>query len=336
MMLTNYKQWPKTFRRTAVRLIEATLKQTSKTIITLASSSAFALLSAGAMAQVGDGARAYFPPPVNSNVLTFYQVDLEGNTPATNDVVIPELDASTDISILQYTRSFDLWGKYVSTAAVLPYSSFSGTLDTPLGARSVSQSGWGDASVVATIGLKNLPPFTREEWYKTDPGFFAGGVLQWTLPTGEYNSTEVVNIGSNRHSLRAGGVFYYIFGDTLHDSNLATVEFIPSLTFFSDNNDLFGGRSKSQKPLLKLEGHATKSFNKHFWASLDFLAMHGGETETDGSNDDNAQNSLGVGVTVAGVYKGVFTAKLTYGEIVARSDGGLDGDSLRLNLNLVF
>ena len=307
-----------------------------KTIITLAFFCLFQFLPTAAVAQVGDGARAYFPPPVNSNIVTFYQVNLEGNTPATNDVVFPNLDASTDISIIQYTRSFDLWGKYVSTAAVLPYSSFKGTVDTPVGDKSVSQSGWGDISLIATIGLKNLPPFSREEWFKTDPGFFAGGVLQWTLPTGEYDPAQIVNIGANRHSLRAGGVFYYVFGETLHDSDLGTIEFIPSLTFFTNNNELFGGRSKSQKPLLKLEGHLTKNLNKHFWASLDFLGMYGGETKTDGSNDDNTQNALGIGVTLAGVYKGVFTTKLTFGKIVARSDGGLDGNSYRLNLNFVF
>jgi hypothetical protein len=338
MKLTNLKRWLQNAlsKNTTVRGIRSTLKKTPKTILSLAFFGCLLLASPEAKAQVGDGARAYLPPPVNSNVLTFYQVQLNGNTPAANDIVVPRLSATTDISILQYTRSFDLWGKYVSTAAVLPYSTFSGTVDTRLGPRPVSQSGWGDASLIATIGLKNLSPWNKEEWYKVDPGFFAGGVLQWTLPTGEYDPTRVVNIGSNRHSLRAGGVFYYFFGKTFHDPNLATLEFIPSVTFFSDNSEIFGGGSKSQAPLLKLEGHVTKNFNKNFWASFDFLGMHGGETQTRGVDNDNGQNALGVGITLAGVYKGALTAKLTYGKIVARSDGGLDGDSLRFNLNFVF
>jgi hypothetical protein len=326
-------------KRVVDRSISPALKQTTKGLfatIALIIFTSFMLFSNEAKAQVGDGARAYFPPPINSNILTFYQIKLNGNTPGANGTVSPGFDGTTDLSILQYNRGFDLWGKYASVAAVLPYSAFSGTLDTPIGSRSVSQSGWADASLIATIGLKNLPPFDREEWLKFDPGFSVGGIVQWTPPTGEYDQANVVNIGSNRHSLRIGGIFYYLFGQTFHDSNLATVEFIPSLTFFSDNNEATGGGSKSQDPLLKLEGHATKNFNRHFWASLDFLGMYGGETQTRGVNDGNSQDALGAGVTLAGVYKGVLTAKLTYGKIVTRSDGGLDGDSLRFNLNLVF
>jgi len=289
-----------------------------------------------ARAQVGDGPRAYFPPPIDTNLLSVYGMRVEGNSTLASGVVVKAFDLKVDLAVLQYTRTKELFGRYVSLSAILPY----GTIDPRLQVGSSSpdrkQTGWSDASLLMTVGLINLPPFNREEWVKFKPGFSAGGLIQLNLPTGKYDPDRLVNIGANRYSLRLGFVGSFVLGESLLDSRLTTFDVIPSVIFYGDNDEAFGGGTIEQSALFSLEGHVTHNFNKALWGSFDLLALSGGKTTTDDVSNDNKQESLALGATIGLNLSKQFAMKASYGKVVHRNDDGLDGDQFRLNLSYLF
>ena len=67
----------------------------------------------------------------------------------------------------------------------------------------------------------------------------------------------------------------------------------PSVTFFSDNTDFFGGNTFSQAPI-----HAVHTFQPGIWMALDGLYFAGGRTALNGVKSDNEQAITRAGLTV--------------------------------------
>jgi hypothetical protein len=64
------------------------------------------------------------------------------------------------------------------------------------------------------------------------------GHLQVTAPLGQYDSDKLVNIGTNRWSFKPELGLSKALGPL-------TLELLPSVTFFTDNNDFFGGKTSA-------------------------------------------------------------------------------------------
>jgi len=183
-----------------------------------------------------------------------------------------------------------------------------------------------------TAGLYNLPPLTLENYSQYKPSFALGGLARLTLPTGEYDEEQSANLGSNRYSLQLGSLITFGFGESFLDPQLTTIDFLPSITFFGDNDDAFNADTIKQKPLFKLESHITHNFNPGLWLSIDGVYSYGGETKTDGRSNDNTQRSLNMAATLGLQFSKSLGLKLSYGETIERNDDGLDGEFTRLTL----
>jgi hypothetical protein len=116
-----------------------------------------------------------------------------------------------------------------------------------------------------------------------------------------------------------------------------TLELHPSLIFFGDNSDPFGGAgSTGQEPLLKIEGHVTRNLNSTIWVSLDGLYEYGGETSTDGASNNDVQESFGLGVTANFTFSPSFSVKASYGNNVYSNQDGGNGHAFRVISSFVF
>jgi hypothetical protein len=169
-----------------------------------------------------------------------------------------------------------------------------------------------------------------------DPDIASGMLVKLTLPTGEYDSGQLFNLGTNRASLQIAGLFSKSFGTSFLDPRLTTIELIPSVTFFGDNSDPFRSDTVSQSPLFTLEAHLTHNISRAVWISGDMLLTSGGETETDGGPNNDSKYSLGLGATVSVALSKASSIKATYGEIVDRNEAGMDGSAFRLIFTQIF
>jgi len=325
------------------RILELSIRRNSKHIwmrCALIAAIAVSMLGSGiALAGSGDGPRSFPLLPKDINLLTVYALVQKGDQLLDPGQTIPNADIDAYIGILQYTRTFSLYGHLGAAFAAVPYANIKGSV--PLGGSkgtvSASDTGFGGIIAGGVIGLVGSPALSGKEFAQYDPGFQLGLVGKAFLPTGSYDSDKTISVGSNRLAGQLVLPVTYSIGSSMIDPNLTTFEILPSVTIFEDNTDPSGGADTTgQDPLFILESHVTRNLTKTVWASFGGIYNYGGETSTDGVWNNDRRESLGLGASVIFAASSSISIKVSYGETVWRNDDGMDGKLLRIITTYVF
>jgi len=235
--------------------------------------------------------RAYSNTPIGMNFLiagyayTFGDVSVDASTP------IKDAELTTHSAYLAYAHAFGVWGRPVKLDLVLPYAWLSGSAEVNGQQESRWATGFGDARARVSALLYGAPALTLDEFedYKAD--FIVGASLAVTFPTGQYDPDKLVNIGTNRWSFKPEIGLSKTFGPV-------SLELETSATFYTDNNDFFGGRKLEKAPLYAVQGHAIYHTRFGLWGAVDVTYYGGGRTTVDGEKGEEPQN-LRVGGTLA-------------------------------------
>jgi hypothetical protein len=290
---------------------------------------------------IGDGARAYQLVPDGARVLGAYGIFLDGNASLDPSTAVKNADVSVDVLAMQFTQSVSIGGQVTGLFVVLPVGEVSGTATIERPFRppvtvNGKSSGLADIQFGGVFGITGSPALALKDYVAFKPGFALGGMVRVTAPTGSYDSANAINLGANRWAFQLGAPMGFIIGDSFLDPSLMTVEMVPSVTFFTANNDPFRANQTTQAPLWRLEAHVTRNINRALWIGVDALGTTGGQAKTDGIENGTAKSSLELGATVGLALSKQFALKATYGGVVARNDSGLDGSGFRLVANLIF
>ena len=78
-----------------------------------------------------------------------------------------------------------------------------------------------------------------------------------------------------------------------------TLEVQAAATFFTDNDEFFGGSTRSQDPIYSLQGHVIYGFRSGKWISVDGTYFAGGRSAIDGVQGSDLQQNWRVGATLA-------------------------------------
>lgn len=295
--------------------------------IVLAAIASFFMV-AGALAQ--DGARAYFLLPEDTNIASLTATHLHTAAGATH-INVGVLTAS-------YRRTIDVGGNAGAILIGLPVGALSGAIDTGFGVVPQNNNfALGDFFVGGELGLIGSPSLSPLDYSQYKPGFRAGVAAKLFMPTGDYNSNRLANLGQNRWSLQASLPISYVLADSMIDGDLTTFEIVPSVHIFGDNNDAVGPASvSSQDPLWKLEGHVTHTFNPTIWAALDAYYENGGRTASDGVQTAKARETFAVGATLGLVLSQSLALRLSYVEQVYSNTPNSVGRGVQLTTAFMF
>ena len=252
-----------------------------------------ALLASPAMAEF-DGPRVYWALPKNTNILSLSRFEGQANLSfQTLGRFQGDLDAQADLFVLTYIRSQPIFGRTTYFTASLPFGSLDTDSPLPLGALNSYADGIGDFQLGATINLFGQPELPVREFLRFDQRFSLGLGLTASFPTGNYDSSEALNLGSNRYSLRVSAPMVYGIGDWVQGRR-TTLEVMPSMRVFTDNDNNLGN-TVEQDPLYAIEAHLTRDITKNAYASLDYTWLKGGE-QTFRSNASGAVASTNTGL----------------------------------------
>ncbi|MGH7461733.1 MAG: transporter [Longimicrobiales bacterium] len=288
---------------------------------------AFAMIVTVTPAQAqDDGARVYQLQPIGSRIVTAFAVAKRGNEGPELGTINPGVETDTNLFVLRYVQTFDVAGRAFSPFVIVPI----GEVESSGAPRS---AGFGDAQVGATIGLFGAPALSRDEYAAFRPGFGVSLFGRVFFPTGEYRDTQPVNLGANRAAYQLGLPTVFAWGASYRDPSLTTLEILPTVTFYDDNDDPFVGGQSAKDPLLTVESHLTHNVSQRVWVSADMLYRRGGETVTDGVGDDDGTHGWSAGGTLAFPVARA-SIVLTYEHVVERSDDGPDGWFFRTALIL--
>jgi outer membrane putative beta-barrel porin/alpha-amylase len=236
--------------------------------------------------------RSYSNAPVGVNFLIGGYAYTRGGL--SSDPALPITDAHlrTSNAVLGYARALDLWGMSGKFDAIVPYSWLSGTAQNAGELVQRDVNGFADPRFRLSVNFYGAPALSAAQFRDYEQDLIVGASLQVSAPWGQYDSSRLVNLGTNR----------WFFKPEVGVSKATgpwTLELTGAATFFTDNNNFFGGNLRSQDPLYSIQGHAIYSLHAGMWASLDATYFTGGRTTVNDTLNNNLQRNWRVGGTFA-------------------------------------
>jgi len=236
--------------------------------------------------------RAYSNAPIGVNFLIAGYAYTRGGLSFDSAVPITNAHLNTSNAVLAYATVLDLWGKSAKFDAIVPYVWMSGTADYQGQPVQRTVDGFGNSAFRLSINLYGAPALTLKEFAAWEQDLIIGASLRVSPPWSQYDAGRLINIGTNRWSFKPEVGMSKAVGPW-------TVEVQAAATFFTDNDEFFGGNTRSQDPLYSLQGHVIYGFRSGIWASLDATYFTGGRTTVSGVLNNDLQQNWRVGGTLA-------------------------------------
>ncbi|HEV7476289.1 MAG TPA: transporter [Burkholderiales bacterium] len=194
---------------------------------------------------------------------------------------------------LAYVRTLDVLGNSGSIALVLPFASLSGSA-TLNGSAEVTRdiSGMADPAVRLAVNFYGAPAMSAAQFAGYRQDLIAGASLSISAPFGQYDPQRLVNLGTNRWSIKPELGVSQALGPW-------TVELAAGATWFSRNDEFFQGNTREQEPIYSAQLHLTRQFGRGLWGAVSATYYEGGRTTLNGVAQDDRQKGTRGGLTLA-------------------------------------
>jgi hypothetical protein len=226
---------------------------------------------------------------VGINQLELAYAYVRSNTSIDTSFIVSGAKFNLNQGLIDYARYFALLHRMAWVEASVPIANLNGSITgTNING---STTGTGDSGYTAAILLKGGPALTPEQFAKAETTTSIGVSLSTTAPTGQYDPTKLLNLGSDRWSFKPELAISKSFGP---EQRWVFDAYVNSY-LYTDNTSYRGAQILRQQALLGLEGHISYTFNNTIWASLDTRYSFRGDTTVSGVDQDNSQRNFIVG-----------------------------------------
>ena len=236
--------------------------------------------------------RAYSNAPVGVNFVILGATYSTGALIFDPSVPITDAHLKTPAALFAYARVFGLGGKSAKVDVVVPYSWLSGNALYQGQPVERDVDGFADPKVRLSVNFVGAPALGLKEFAAYRQKLIVGASLQVSIPVGQYDSTKLVNLGTNRWAYKLEGAVSKARGPW-------TLECSAAVSLFGDNDDFFGGLTREQDPLYSFQAHGVYNFRSGVWLALDATYYTGGRTTVDGELNDDLQQNWRGGATLA-------------------------------------
>jgi hypothetical protein len=260
-------------------------------ILVLLSTFSLAILSTPLPAQELEP-RSLTNVPVGMNFLFLGYGYAKGNVLLDPAIPIEDLDSRLHSFVGAYVRALDLFGLSGKLDVIVPFAAgdWSGLLQGQ--AASTSRTGFGDPRFRLSVNFYGAPALRASEFRSYSQKWTAGASLQVIAPLGLYYPDELINLGSNRWTIRSQLGAANSFGRW-------TIEAYTGIWFFTRNPDFYGGNLLEQRPLWTAKIHLVRSLSKGIWASADLGYGRGGRSVVQGVARDTRISTFRFGLTLS-------------------------------------
>ena len=264
--------------------------------------------------------RAYLVTPLRGGAVTLSYAFNDGSLLFEGAVPIKDASARLSVPVFTLYHSLDFFGRSANVTASLPYGvgTFRGTvLGEP---ESIYRSGMLDTVLRFSVNLHGGPAMTLQEMRAWRPRTLLGASLKVVAPTGQYDPTKLINLGSNRWTFKPEVGYLRRFGHFELDAYAGVWFFTPNGDYFSRNAFVQGTHRQTQKPVAAFEAHLSYDVRPRLWFSLDANYWHGGRTSVVG---------LEIRITLQQCSRVGFTASVPLGRRQSLKLGYADGAYVR-------
>jgi len=203
---------------------------------------------------------------------------------------IANVSAKLNAVIVGGGYSFGLFGKSAFVSGVVPYGRGTVTGDVAEQKRTADRAGLVDSVARVSVNLRGNPAMTAREFAAAPRRTILGASLTVSAPTGEYDSSKLINLGTNRWGVRPEVGISIPKGRWDFDGYFG-------VWMYSTNSNFYpGGLSRTQSNVQAAQLHVDYTFRPALWLAFDSNWYAGGETRVeDGDPSVGVRNSrLGV------------------------------------------
>jgi hypothetical protein len=252
--------------------------------------------------------RAYSSSPTGLNFLVFGFGYSTGSVLFDPTLPIANVEAKFNLPSAGYGRTFGLLGRQSLVTVGLPYLWGNVSGDVFEKHRSTRRSGLADLRVKLSVNLHGNPARSPAEFSKQRKrAFIVGTSIIVSAPTGQYDSTKLINIGTNRWAFKPELGISYPLKRRL-DLDLYIGSWI-----FTDNNEYFPrDKVRQQSPVLSLQSHVSYTFRPRLWIAGDVTWYRGGASRVDHGTAVGEQDNSRAGVTLSAPIASTQALKFAY------------------------
>lgn len=235
--------------------------------------------------------RFLVPAPVGTNFAALAYSFSSGAVLADKTVPIQNVDGDVHLVGPAIGRFFGFFGVTSRADIVIPvgtgtwYGDFEGRDTT------TTRVGFADPMLRFTVFFAGAPALQRQEFVSYRHKTVGGATLRMRVPIGQYDSSKLINLGTNR----------WVFSPRIgvsHRAGRFLLEGYGSVWLFTDNNEFSGDNTLAQDPLVAFQAHVAYAFRPGLWVAFGTRQSFGGETSLNGSPSEPQTNNR-IGVTVA-------------------------------------
>jgi Putative MetA-pathway of phenol degradation len=233
---------------------------------------------------------AYWPIPTGLNIVTVVNNLNWGDLAFDPAVPIDEASATINATSFSFARAFSLAGRSANVGVGLPV--VGGHVEgLYLGEHAeVGRFGLGDPRLRFAVNLYGAPAMTPKAFASYSQGTILGISVTVAPPLGQYDSTKLINLGTNRWSFKPEVGFSQAHGKWV-------VEAMAGAWLFTRNTNFFGGSTREQDPIVATQFHLTYRFQRTMWLAGDANYFTGGRTTIGGRRNFDLQRNSRIGAT---------------------------------------
>lgn len=236
--------------------------------------------------------RAYTNVPVGLNFLIGAYAHSEGGLSTDPSLPVEDAKLKIDSAILGYARSLNLWGNSGKVDVILPYSDLSGTALVAGEIKERDARGFGDPRLRLSINFFGAPALSPQEFITYRQNLVIGASLQVSAPGSQYDSSRVINLATNRWSVKPDIGLSKTLGAFMFDLTAGA-------TFYSDNDNYYGGKRLEKDPIYSVQSNLSYNFGRGIWGAIGATYYDGGRTTVDGVRNDDAIGSSRIGAILS-------------------------------------
>ena len=236
--------------------------------------------------------RAYSNAPIGVNFLVAGYAYTRGGLAFDSALPITDPELTTSNAVAAYARVIAIAGQSARIEAIVPYAWLSGSAIYKGEPVERVVEGFTNAAFRLSVNLYGAPALSLKEFAGWEQDLIVGASLRVTVPWGQYDNTRVVNIGTNRWSFKPEIGVSKAVGNW-------TFELTGAVTFFTDNDEFFGGVTRKQDPLFTFQAHVSYTIKPSLWVALDATFYSGGQTTVGGNLNQDFQENSRVGLTAS-------------------------------------
>lgn len=219
------------------------------------------LLMTGAAAGQELEPRAYSPSPTGTTFVVVSATRSAGDVFGDPSAPLVDVEAVVGVLGLGLGHVFSLMDKSWMVLAFVPvtWGEASGSIGE--NRREASRRGLADPRLKLSVILAGSPPMTAAEFARRPRRPIIGSSVTLVVPAGQYDRTRLVNLGSNRWSIKPEVGISVPAGRW-------TLDTYAGVWLFTTNQAFYPGFSeRSQDPVFTLQGHVSYALGRRAWVA---------------------------------------------------------------------